>query len=183
MLLGSRRLEACLWIIWLFWYLTLKSRVFIGVTCGRQGKSLGKPPCLSEKLYKGGNCSFLLKYLAKVNTRIPAGTLPALAWKDEWLSEVKTLLLSTWANNLCRGDPTHLRRLLPSPWVLQTEHLLRALVRRGRDKGVKERPARRSQRHQDTNHRSRGHRISSSCLSVLWRIKKLKILGFLSFVS
>ena len=147
MLLGSRRWEYWLCFIWLFWYITLKSRVFIGVIFWGQDKSLGKPPCLREKLYKAGNCSFLLKYLAKVNTRIPAGPLPALAQKVELLSEMQTPFLSAWANNLCRRDPTHLRRLRPSPWVLQTQH--------------------RNQRHQDTNHWSRGHSIFSSCLSVL----------------
>lgn len=55
-------------IIWLFWYIALQSRVFIGVTRPRQGKSLGKPQCLCGKPYKAGKCSFLLKYLAKVNT-------------------------------------------------------------------------------------------------------------------
>lgn len=167
MSLGSCRGEARFCIIWLFWYITLKSRVFIGVACWRQGKSLGKPPCLREKLYKAGKCSFLLKYLAKVNTQIPAGPLPALAQKDEWLSEVQTPFLSTWANSLQQrrpcpppGDPAHHQLPPPPPphlWFLQTRPLLRALLGKNGQRGrVKKRPCRRSQRHQHTNRWSRG---------------------------
>ena len=98
-------------ITWLFWDITLKSRVFLGVTHAQQAKSLGKPWCLCGELHKAVKHSLLLKYLEKSTSEFQSAGAALRSWGGDGSQEEQIdLPQSSFPHHLLPNSwcPTHL---------------------------------------------------------------------------